>query len=87
MADAVRKGTVKWFDPRRGYGYITDENGVDHFVHRSDIESGRSYPGFEEGDEVEFGVAESSKGPQAKEVVLVKEAAPKKREKKHADNK
>ena len=81
MSDAVKiKGKVKWFDLRKGYGYITDENGVDHFVHRRDIESGRSYLGFEENDEVEFESTETAKGLQANAVVLTKEAPPRKRE-------
>ena len=40
MADSNKmKGTVKWFSARRGYGFITDEDGIDYFVHFSEIQS------------------------------------------------
>lgn len=73
------KGTVKWFDPKRGYGFVVDENGQDYFVHFSSIEKGRNYTGFDDNDEVEFEVDRSdNKGPVAKAVVLTKEERPKK---------
>ncbi len=68
------KGTVKWFNVAKKYGYITDENGNDIFVHVSGIENGRTYLGFNEGDEVEFDVVEGRKGPQAAGVALMNDA-------------
>ena len=57
-------GTVKWFNNQKGYGFISDENGKDIFVHYS----GLNMPGFKtlnEGEAVEFDVIEGTKGPQA----------------------
>lgn len=62
-----RKGKVKWFSNQKGYGFITQENGPDVFVHYSAIE-GEGYRGLAEGDEVEFDVVETPKGPQAANV-------------------
>ena len=61
----VFKGKVKWFDFRKGYGYVTDENGTDFFIHHSGITEGRHFTGFKEGDEIEFEVVQGQKGPQA----------------------
>ena len=61
------KGKVKWFSNQKGYGFITQENGPDVFVHYSAIE-GEGYRGLAEGDEVEFDVVETPKGPQAANV-------------------
>ncbi|OQX83385.1 MAG: cold-shock protein [Candidatus Omnitrophica bacterium 4484_49] len=61
------KGKVKWFSNQKGYGFITQENGPDVFVHYSAIE-GEGYRGLTEGDEVEFDVVETPKGPQAANV-------------------
>lgn len=70
------KGTVKWFNINKKFGYIIDEDGNDVFVHASGIEKGkgRMYIGFNEGDEVEFEITNGKKGPQATEVALVKNA-------------
>ncbi len=62
------KGTVRWFDSRRGYGFIRAESGEDLFVHFSAI-SGDSSSGLEEGDAVEFCAEEAPKGLRAVEVV------------------
>lgn len=63
-------GTVKWFHNGKGYGFITREEGEDIFVHYSEIEM-EGYKKLEEGQEVEFTVAEGDKGLQAQEVIPV----------------
>ncbi|MBW1776592.1 MAG: cold-shock protein [Deltaproteobacteria bacterium] len=60
-------GTVKWFNDRKGYGFINQEDGQDVFVHYSSIDA----PGFKtlaEGDRVSFEVEQSERGPEAKNV-------------------
>jgi CspA family cold shock protein len=66
----VTSGTVKWFSPQKGYGFISQENGPDVFVHHSDIQ-GEGYKSLEENQKVEFEVKEGPKGPQAANVRLV----------------
>lgn len=68
---AQKKGTVKWFDVRKGYGYVTDENGNDFFAHFSGIVEGRHYTGLKDGDEITFDVVEGKKGEQAGNIKLV----------------
>lgn len=66
----MAEGIVKWFNDRKGYGFITQEDGQDLFVHYSHIEM----PGFKtltEGDRVSFEVEETDRGPQAKNVKKV----------------
>lgn len=58
------KGTVKWFDSNKGYGYITGEDGNDVFVHYSAI-MGDGFKTLEEGQSVEFEIVENERGPQA----------------------
>ena len=60
-------GTVKWFSPEKGYGFITQENGPDVFVHFSAI-AGDGYRNLEEGQRVEFEVTQGQRGPQAANV-------------------
>ena len=63
-------GTVKWFNDRKGYGFINEEDGRDIFVHFSSIEM----PGFKtlaEGEQVAFEIEESERGPEAKNVKRV----------------
>ncbi len=62
------KGRVKWFNENRGYGFITQEDGRDVFVHFSAIE-GEGFKTLSEGEEVQFEVIESEKGLQAAKVV------------------
>jgi CspA family cold shock protein len=60
-------GTVKWFSPEKGYGFITPEEGPDVFVHFSAI-TGDGYRNLEENMKVEFDVVSGQKGPQAANV-------------------
>ena len=61
-------GTVKWFNPEKGFGCITPEDGsADVFVHFSAI-AGEGYRNLEEGQKVEFDVTQGQKGPQAANV-------------------
>jgi CspA family cold shock protein len=62
------KGTVKWFDDTKGFGFITPENGSkDCFVHHTAIQ-GSGFKSLSEGDQVEFDVLEEPKGPKAANV-------------------
>ena len=60
----MNKGTVKWFNNQKGFGFISDEQGNDVFVHYSGIQS-NGFKSLEEGQEVEFEVIEGQKGPKA----------------------
>lgn len=60
-------GTVKWFNSAKGYGFITRDSGEDIFVHFSSI-LGDGFRSLEEGQRVEFAVADGDKGLQAQEV-------------------
>ena len=62
------KGTVKWFNNQKGYGFISDENGKDVFVHYSGL-AGDGFKSLDEGQKVEFDVQDGAKGPQAVNVV------------------
>ena len=64
------RGKVKWFNSAKGYGFIQREDGKDVFVHFSAIQ-GDGYKSLEEGQEVEFEIADSPKGPQAENVVKI----------------
>ncbi|HLT00316.1 cold shock domain-containing protein [Acholeplasma equirhinis] len=64
------KGTVKWFDAGKGYGFITAENGKDVFVHYSAIKAD-GYKSLAEGDAVEFEIKSSDRGDQAASVLKV----------------
>ncbi len=63
----MQKGTVKWFNAEKGYGFIQSEDGEDVFVHFSAIQ-GEGYKTLEEGAAVEFEVINGAKGPQAANV-------------------
>jgi len=64
----MAKGTVKWFNASKGYGFLSQENGEDVFVHFSAIK-GEGYKTLNEGEAVEFEVTNGAKGPQASSVV------------------
>lgn len=64
----MSKGTVKWFNGQKGYGFITQEDGSDLFVHFSGI-TGDGFKTLEEGQSVEFDVIDGEKGKQAVNVV------------------
>jgi len=64
----MSEGTVKWFNPRKGYGFITTEDGKDIFVHYADI-TGEGYRTLVEGDPVSFDIVEGEKGLRAENVV------------------
>ncbi len=63
-------GTVKWFSPEKGYGFISQQDGPDVFVHFSAIQ-GEGYRNLEEGQTVEFEITQGQKGPQAANVRVV----------------
>ena len=64
----MAKGTVKWFNNQKGYGFLTPESGEDVFVHHSTIQ-GDGYKSLEEGQQVEFEIQQGPKGEQATNVV------------------
>ena len=63
----MANGTVKWFNNKKGYGFINEESGRDIFVHFSSITM-EGYKSLNEGEQVIFEVEESSRGPEAKNV-------------------
>ena len=67
----MNKGTVKWFNNQKGYGFISGEQGNDVFVHYSGLNMD-GFKSLEEGATVEFEVVEGAKGPQATNVTVVK---------------
>jgi len=73
----MAEGTVKWFNPRKGYGFIATGDGRDIFVHYSSV-SGDGYKTLVEGDAVTFEIVEGEKGQKAENVVAKSAAAPKK---------
>ncbi len=67
----MAKGQVKWFDQKKGYGFITPEDGDDLFVHYSAI-NGDGFKTLDEGDEVEFEISQGKKGLQATNVTVLR---------------
>jgi len=68
MADR-KKGTVKWFNSTKGFGFISQTDGEDVFVHFKSI-IGDGYKSLQENDKVEFTVTQGDKGPQASQVTI-----------------
>ena len=60
-------GKVKWFNAKKGYGFVTGEDGKDVFVHFSDIVS-KGFKTLKDGEEVTFDLVQSDKGPKATNV-------------------
>jgi cold shock protein len=73
-AMAAIKGTVKWFNESKGFGFIATEDSGDVFVHYSEIE-GESHKSLVEGEEVMLEVIDSAKGPKATHVVKAERSA------------
>lgn len=61
------RGQVKWFDPKKGYGFIIGPQGQDVFVHYTQIQ-GEGFRSLKDGEEVEYELVEGEKGHQAREV-------------------
>ncbi|HZE40360.1 MAG TPA: cold-shock protein [Stackebrandtia sp.] len=66
----MAQGTVKWFNAEKGYGFIAVDGGNDVFVHFSAIQAD-GYRSLDDGQRVEFEIAQGQKGPQAENVKLV----------------
>ena len=67
----MARGQVKWFDQKKGYGFIAQEDGDDLFVHYSAIQKG-GFKNLQEGDEVEFEISQDQRGAKASNVVVLK---------------
>lgn len=68
-----RRGTVKWFNDRKGFGFITLDDGNEIFVHYSGIAT-EGYKTLKDGQEVEFVIEDTDKGPQAGQVTVIGES-------------
>jgi len=66
----MARGTVKWFNSQKGYGFIEMENGKDIFVHYKSIQD-HGFKTLDEGEQVEFQIEQSAKGEHAENVVRV----------------
>ncbi|MBU1061830.1 MAG: cold-shock protein [Candidatus Omnitrophica bacterium] len=64
----MAKGTVKWFNDQKGFGFVTPEDGADVFVHHTAIQ-GDGFKSLAEGQQVEFEITKGPKGNQAQNVV------------------
>jgi CspA family cold shock protein len=65
------QGTVKWFNEEKGFGFVTDAEGNDVFVHYTSINSEERRKNLKEGDKVEYTVSQGAKGPQADNVTVL----------------
>jgi len=66
----MARGTVKWFNDQKGFGFIKADDGPDVFVHHTAI-GGQGFKTLAEGDTVEFDIVEGEKGPKAENVTRV----------------
>ena len=66
----MAEGTVKWFDEKKGFGFIEQEDGPDVFVHHSGINAD-GFKSLNEGDRVTFDIGQGDKGPRAENVTVV----------------
>lgn len=65
----MKQGTVKWFNDAKGFGFVTDANGQDYFIHHSNI-SGKGYKSLTPGQQVTFNTEETQKGTAARDLVV-----------------
>ena len=70
LSGEMATGVVKWFSPKKGYGFITMDDGQEVFVHYSAID-GNGFRSLDQGEEVKFEVAEGPKGLQASKVMRI----------------
>ena len=75
MEEQRTEGTVKWFSPGKGYGFITRDEGKDVFVHFSGIRAGGPRS-LNEGDKVEFAIEQDQRGPRAVDLIVTEAAPP-----------
>jgi CspA family cold shock protein len=66
----MHQGTVKWFNDRKGFGFITTSDGSDYFVHHTSI-LGEGFKTLPEGAEVQFEIEQSERGPKAVRVSVI----------------
>ena len=65
----MARGVVKWFDPKKGFGFIVQEGAADVFVHWRNIQTDETFKTLEDGETVEFEIVEGAKGLAAENVV------------------